>query len=785
MPLSQDLIETPMPINGKPSSETSKKRRTRSSVSSRGDATKMASTNNNGTSLVSGNSNNHNNDGINNRSQDIDGTPAMFDKTQLTKILLNSLFELGYTSSAMALQEESGGIQVESTVVQKLSNLITCGNYQEIDLELLSQLPLKFKSTVLKDYVKQTNGVGNNVLRTASIMEHMERQLKKIESVFETIFDNIDILAKQEDIYYLRSVLEIMVLVNRQIFLELVLIERDLTSGVLFLRHILRNFAQLWDRLLSMENNYVKEENQFSPEGLLKEMSIILTSPESTASTSALCQRSRHKGRQNLIDEISDYINPDDLVPKGRLISLLKQAVKYQRSQNILNIVDDDDDDEEIDDSEIDSAHQKTHKVNLLQDLATNVQQVKFKEVMTLEQNLDEIWYLQFSPDGNYLASASADDKNDRKIIIYDVRNNFEVYKILGGNDQCILYLSFSPDGKYIVSCPFNQLANIYDIHAEGEMVEVTENVSEPFAAQLINPIDSFYIPTNNIPGSSSEHSSSSNSSSGPNNSSNPPRIWCCDWFHTSDQSGRFAIGSPDRDVVIYDMQRKSIIFRMPGSVSVASYTGDFSVTQPSTEEFPRVHDLKISYDDKYLLLMTHHGNIDVYDVSDFPKIGSYEGIELLLDKYEMPRIGRLDIRKKMTCISLPQIRNINSPLAPLVLVSLQSSELQLWNFKENFLIQKFYGQKQEQFILRSCFGYNNHLIASGSEDGKIYIWNRVGGNIVGVLAGHGAERHSSNRDLKKFEKNCNVVTWSPADKGLFASGGDDGLIKIWRVVRE
>ena len=153
-----------------------------------------------------------------------------------------------------------------------------------------------------------------------------------------------------------------------------------------------------------------------------------------------------------------------------------------------------------------------------------------------------------------------------------------------------------------------------------------------------------------------------------------------------------------------------------------------------------------------------------------------------------IPRIARLDVGKNMTCISLP-LNNTHqgfhrqqiSESQHLVLVSLQDNELQMWDYKENILIQKYFGQKQQHFIIRSCFAYGNKLVMSGSEDGKIYIWDRIRGNLVSVLSGHSTVMSNST---KPMGKNCNVVASNPADKEMFASGGDDGKIKIWKISR-
>lgn len=750
----------------------------------------------------------------------------LFDKEQLAKLLIHALRELGFNNSAQALQEETGGIQVESSVVQTLFNIIRNGDFEKITLSLLSQLPLKYGTLslepingVLHDIQKheietcelsncnkeesieaKTNGEPSNeddnfieLSKLSSIKEdnsmkienilsestdwqkviiQMQRELKKFEALLPTSEKSYG----PESIIQLISIVEIMVLINREIFLELIFDQKDSPMAVLFLRNILRKFIQLWDSLLSMKNDLLDEDATFTPDNLLREMTTVLTSPVDWTQRSSMWQGSLTKSRGTLIEEISDYINPNDLVPRGRLVTLLKQAIKYQRSQDVLYMTDDSDNHMEDEIEEAGNLNSKTttdlpnNKFNLLQDNTSSFQQIKFREEKTLLQNVDEIWFLQFSPDGRYLASASADSLTDRKIIIYDVENDFQVYKVLGGSDQCVLYLSFSPDSRYIVSCPFNEVANIYDIHAKGEPTFINPKRENGIVAEIIQPVDSFQIP-----------GSTSATGASPNNCGGPPRIWCCDWFHTAEHEGRFIVGSPDREVVIYDLKSKTVLLKLSAS-TCATPASINSINQPANEPFPRVHDLKITADDRYLILMPHQGNIDIYDLLDFPNNEMVEKNEVVMDKVVLPRISRLNIPRRMTCISLPQTRDFGSPLASLLLVSLQSNELQLWDFEEQILVQKYLGQKQEQFIIRSCFGYNDKLIVSGSEDGKIYVWDRINGNIIGVLTAHVADRPVPNGSNKKSGKNCNVVVWSPSDKSLFASGGDDGYIKIWRV---
>lgn len=788
-------------------------------------------------------------DGTNNNSN-----VSPFDKTQLTKILIGALHDLGYDESAIQLQNESGGILIESNDVQKFFNTLKKGQFEKIDIHMISKLPLKFGPLELPDTsnlentlqeidtTDNDNFVDNDDSRWPTIVKHLEMQAKICESIDSNFSKTKHTTESYLQLVKWCLVVKILSLITKNFFLEIVYVKKDNLLAILFLRNVIRKIFQMWESLVKEINflsgyqfedidhsklwdslsiiGFDDNDDTLTTDKLIIKLTSILTNPtlESLTDINML--------RNQLLDDISKLINPDNLLPKNRLFELLKQSIKYQKSQDCFNLSDDETDisPNDIKKNMIDPELMENSSTisppvyDLLQDYSKKSRSITFTKKHTLSQNVDEIWYLQFSPDGKYLASASADTLTDKKILIYDIENDFKIYKILAGNDQCVLYLSFSPDSRYLVSCPFNEMANIYDIHSEGEEIFISdlfgngninkndqadddennleENITPHHSAQIINPINSFLI-SNKKGSSTSLNNNAINSASSDQNlsqSGNSPRIWCCDWFHTEGKKGIFVVGSPDREVVFYDTNQNKIIFRMNGTTGVQNLKID-PVTGRK-ELFPRIHDIKITYDDENLILMTHQGSIDVYNLKQFPNYNvDYATYNNSLKNLSLQRIGVLPVMKKMTCISLPQIKNADDPLASKILISLQSNEIQLWDFKEQILIQKYFGQKQEQFIIRSCFGYNNKLIASGSEDGRIYIWYRDHGNILTVLPGHINESRTlsnskeknqeTSRKKKKFEKNCNVVVWNPKDRTMFASGGDDGYIHIWEVERK
>lgn len=91
-----------------------------------------------------------------------------------------------------------------------------------------------------------------------------------------------------------------------------------------------------------------------------------------------------------------------------------------------------------------------------------------------------------------------------------------------------------------------------------------------------------------------------------------------------------------------------------------------------------------------------------------------------------------------------------------------------MWSITGN-LLQTFDGFSQEKFVLRPCFaGPTEDLLAIGSENGKILIWAKIHGSLLGEVQGHGS---------------CvNSLVINPKDPSTLLSCSDDCTIKLWNL---
>ncbi|KAJ9283666.1 hypothetical protein DTO021C3_8737 [Paecilomyces variotii] len=102
------------------------------------------------------------------------------------------------------------------------------------------------------------------------------------------------------------------------------------------------------------------------------------------------------------------------------------------------------------------------------------------------------------------------------------------------------------------------------------------------------------------------------------------------------------------------------------------------------------------------------------------------------------------------------------------MLVNLAEGQIQLIDIETTDVIRRFRGQKQGEYVIRSTFGgAAENFVVSGSEDARIYIWHKENSTLVETLEGH-------------LSGCVNAISWNPADPGMFASAGDDRIVRIW-----
>lgn len=192
-------------------------------------------------------------------------------------------------------------------------------------------------------------------------------------------------------------------------------------------------------------------------------------------------------------------------------------------------------------------------------------------------------------------------------------------------------------------------------------------------------------------------------------------------------------VWAPDgRSLVVgaFDLQRSLCTWNLKGE-KLHTWTKKY-----------RTEDLALSPDGRWLVAMDNEVHIYVYD---------YATRQL---EYEM------GLESRPTSVSITRDSKY-------LLVNKQEGGAQLFNIVNRTAVQKYIGATGGDYLIRSDFGgANESFVISGSEDGCVSIWHKSSGHPVEKLEAH--------------RPRCNAVAWSPTDPCLWASGGDDGRIRLW-----
>jgi WD40 repeat protein len=97
------------------------------------------------------------------------------------------------------------------------------------------------------------------------------------------------------------------------------------------------------------------------------------------------------------------------------------------------------------------------------------------KVLRNYEEHRETITALKVSPDGNYLASGSADDR----LIVWDITTGEDLLTMHQGNEYDVTTMAFSPDGKTIATGDGENQIKLWDAD-NGEAIKVLKGHREP-----------------------------------------------------------------------------------------------------------------------------------------------------------------------------------------------------------------------------------------------------------------------------------------------------------------
>ena len=95
------------------------------------------------------------------------------------------------------------------------------------------------------------------------------------------------------------------------------------------------------------------------------------------------------------------------------------------------------------------------------------------------------------------------------------------------------------------------------------------------------------------------------------------------------------------------------------------------------------------------------------------------------------------------------------------VLISTLDSTIRLFDKGNGQLLKSYAGHQNREYRIRSCLGAADSLVLSGSEDGSLYVWDILTGDVLQTLKAHEGKVPSA-------------IAWNESRKE-WASAGTDG----------
>ncbi|CAH8270518.1 unnamed protein product [Arabidopsis lyrata] len=385
------------------------------------------------------------------------------------------------------------------------------------------------------------------------------------------------------------------------------------------------------------------------------ELASSLISPSSFIShTTSTPGKESVNSRSKVLEELQNLLPASVIIPEKRLECLVENSLHIQRDSCVFhNTLDSD--------------------LSLYSDHQCGQHQIPSQTVQILESHTDEVWFLQFSHNGKYLASSS----KDQTAIIWEIcaDGHTSLKHTLVGHQKPVIAILWSPDDRQVLTCGAEEVIRRWDVDS-GDCVHIYEKGG-------ISPIS-------------------------------------CGWY--PDGQGIIA-GMTDRSICMWDLDGRELECwkgQRTQKVSDIAMTDDgkwlVSVCKDSVislfdreatverliEEEDMITSFSLSNDNKYILVNLHNQEIRLWNIEGDPKIVS---------RYKGHKRSRFIIR---SCFGGYKQAFVAS--------GSEDSQVYIWHRSTGKLIVELPGHAGAV----NCVSWsptNLHMLASASDDGTIRIW--------------------------------------------------------------
>ncbi|XP_057441381.1 WD repeat-containing protein 26 homolog [Lotus japonicus] len=359
------------------------------------------------------------------------------------------------------------------------------------------------------------------------------------------------------------------------------------------------------------------------------------------------------RSRSKLLEQLQKLLPPTVMIPEKRLEHLVEQALILQREACLFH-------------------NSLDKEMSLYSDHHCGKDQIPSKTLQILEAHDDEVWLVQFSHNGKYLASAS----NDRTAIIWEVGiNGLSLKHRLSGHQKAFSSISWSPNDQELLTCGVEEAIRRWDV-STGKCLQIYEKAG----AGLIS----------------------------------------CTWF----PSGKYILsGLSDKSICMWELDGKEVeSWKGPKTLKISDLeiTDDgkeiLSICKTNTillfnretkderfiEEYQTITSYSLSKDNKFLLVNLLNQEIHLWNIEGNPK---------LVAKYKGHRRARFLIRSCFGGLHQAFIASGS-----------EDSQVYIWQRCSGELIEALPGHSGAV----NCVSWNPanpHMLASASDDRTIRIW--------------------------------------------------------------
>ncbi|KAK4788562.1 hypothetical protein SAY86_019881 [Trapa natans] len=385
------------------------------------------------------------------------------------------------------------------------------------------------------------------------------------------------------------------------------------------------------------------------------ELSLSIVSPTKCAYVGSSNQSgTKEKSRSMLLEELQKLLPPTVMIPERRLEHLLEQTLILQRDACIFH-------------------NSEDKGMSLYKDHQCGRDQIPCRTLQVLQAHTDEVWFLQFSHNGKYLASSSS----DCSAIIWEVDSHGELclkHKLLG-HQKPVSSVSWSPDDSELLTCGNEENVRRWSVPS-GECLHVYEKAGNGFVS--------------------------------------------CGWFPNGK---RMCFGTNDKTICMWDLEGKELdCWKGQRTLKIS----DLEVTKDGKqilsicregaillldreakverfiEEDQTITSFSLSKDNKYVLVNLLTQEIHLWNI---------QGEIKLVEKYKGHKRTRFVIR---SCLGgLDQA---------FVASGSEDSQVYIWHRGSGELIEALAGHSGAV----NCVAWNPtnfHMLASASDDRTIRIW--------------------------------------------------------------